>query len=146
LIKAGSGFLFGYSGGKRGGTNNMGQSLKARFNGNSQEVAEYARTWGTSKAMEHYEIKDYVAFRSFIKEVTGDELLSTSPLLTQTGGRTWAEDLLDAIENKLLENNTEIQNLQAELKRVNQRLEYYEANHAKVISPKVTSILKMCKA
>lgn len=51
----------------------MGMSLKQRFNGNSQEVLEYARQFGIWKAMEQYEVKDYVAMLNFLQAMAPGE-------------------------------------------------------------------------
>jgi hypothetical protein len=51
----------------------MGQSLKARFNGKSQEVLDYARRFDIWKAMEQYEVKDYVAMLKFLETLAPGE-------------------------------------------------------------------------
>lgn len=51
----------------------MSKSLKQRFNGSSQDVLDYARRFGIWKAMEEYDVKDYVSMLSFLQSMAPGE-------------------------------------------------------------------------
>ena len=123
----------------------MPRSLKSKFNGNTQEVIDYARTWGIHKAMDNFQVKDYLAFKRFLEGETGDKNTGISPLLGDRGNRSWAEDLLDAVLSKISKMETEKEYLKTELKRLNLELEYFKGCQAREIVPRVQEVLARCK-
>jgi len=121
------------------------KSLKSRFNGNLQEVIEYTRVWGRVKAMEKYEVKDYVAFSRFIEDETHDENLGIHPLLTGDTNKDLAENLLDAIFNKLLQAREIEKQKEEEIKHLKTEVEYLRGQQAIHLEPKIQAILSECK-
>ena len=79
----------------------MPQSLRARFNGNSQEVIDYARRFGVWKCMDKYGIKDYIAWRRFAEEVGGDPDLGTVPTVP-ADPKNLAEALVEQFAVKII--------------------------------------------
>lgn len=123
----------------------MPQSLSKRFNGNAKDVIEYTRIWGQGKAMDKYEIKDYIAFTKFLKEKTGDEHFGIRPALSNSFRGDWAEDLLNAFTNKLLKMETELQELRERNHNLTVELEYHKAQAANHVEPKVREIMRLCQ-
>ena len=111
------------------------QSLRNRFNGNSQEVVDYARTMGIWKAMEKYQVKDYIAFTNFLEEQTVNNDFA---ICATTSNDSWAEKLLDAFIKKLSKMEAENQSLKEELHRLNLELEYHKYHQALRVEPKVS--------
>jgi hypothetical protein len=72
--------------GENRGGNKMSTSLKARFNGNSQEVVNYAREYGVLASMQQYQVKDYCAMLAFLQQQAPDEVFSAS----KVGAASWA--------------------------------------------------------
>jgi len=123
----------------------MAQSLRKRFNGNKEEVIEYTRLWGRHKAMDKYEVKDYLAFSKFIESETGDSNLGISTTLGGAGNNTWAEDLLDAFVNKVSKMEARKQQLESELHQTQLELEYYKGQQALRIEPKISQVMERCR-
>jgi len=123
----------------------MPKSLKSRFNGNLQEVIDYAQTWGTFKAMDKYQVKDYLAFKEFLEGETGNQNFGLSPLLDKEMGRSWAEDLLDAFVNKIGKMEAEKQRLEIELHRLNLKVEYFQGHQARKLEPRIQEVLARCQ-
>ncbi len=121
----------------------MVQSLKTRFNGNSQEVVAYARIWGKFKAMDRYEVRDYLAFDKFLEEVGGDNRIGDNPALGTD--IHWAENLVDAFTKKVLSLEAEKQHLHEQLNRMKVELDYYKSQEGLTIQPKVGHLLSLCK-
>jgi len=124
----------------------MPRSLKTRFNGNGDEVVDYTRLWGRYKAMEKYDVKDYLAFSKFIEGKTGDSNLGISPALGSKTDRSWADDMLDAFVNKVSKMEAEKQSLKEEIHRLRTELEYYKGSQAMRLQPKISQVMKACAA
>lgn len=120
------------------------QSLKVRFNGKSQEVVDYAKTWGIWKAMDKYQVKDYLAFRKFMV-AEGEKDIPLSPVLGGIDSRSWAEDLLDAFTSKIHKMEAENLRLKEELHQLNIELEYHKGKQASLIEPKIQALLAVCR-
>jgi len=65
----------------------MAQSLKNRFNGNTQEVLQYTRLFGQRAAMLKFKhpgtvCLDGIAFRGWLKDVAGDENYGLNPQMS----------------------------------------------------------------
>ena len=123
----------------------MPQSLRKRFNGNSDEVIEYTRLWGRFKAMGKYGVRDYLAFSRFVEEKTGDANFGFRPVLAGSSDRSWAEDLLDAFLQKVSKMETEKRGLEAEVKQLRLEIEYYKGQEAIRIEPRVQKVMALCR-
>ena len=121
------------------------QSLKSRFNGSSQEVIEYAKTWGIFKAMDKYDVKDYLAFQKFIEDTTSEKNVGLCPVLGNPGGSSWAEDLLAAFENKLDYWKSKYESLEEKYHKVQLENEYLKTQQALRIEPRIQNILNKCR-
>lgn len=121
------------------------KSLKARFNGNAKEVVEYTRVWGRFKAMDQYDVKDYIAFSRFIETETGDPHFGDNPTLADGDGGITVSKLLDAFINKALVWQAEKAKLQDEVDRLKTELEYRSHQNALQIEPRVEQLLNLCK-
>jgi len=124
----------------------MPTSLKRKFNGNKEEVIEYTRLWGRFKAMDKYEVKDYLAFSKFVEGETSNTNFGVSHTLGGSGGNTWAEDLLDAFVNKVSKMEVQKQRLESELHQTKLELEYYKGQQALRIEPKISQVMERCRA
>ena len=124
----------------------MPLSLKARFNGNKEEVIEYTRLWGRGKAMDKYGVKDYLAFSKFVEGETSNTNFGVSHTLGGAGNNTWAEDLLDAFVNKVSKMEARKQQLESELHQTQLELEYYKGQQALRIEPKISQVMERCRA
>lgn len=93
------------------------KSLHTRLDPTKDEVLEVARNFGVFRAMAIFGVNDYLAFRNWLKEVTGDEDFGAHPKLSLNGNQTVGDQLVDAILRKLA-------NLQAENERLHQELEH----------------------
>ena len=58
----------------------MPKSLGLRFNGNTDEVVDYARTHSVWKAMDKFGVKDYLAMTRFLKEHGGEDIINNPPM------------------------------------------------------------------
>ncbi len=123
----------------------MPKSLKARLNGSADEVVEYTRLWGWSKAMERYGIRSYQSFQNFIEDQTHDPNWGLRPVFGAETDRSWADDLLDAFTKKLARMEAEKESLKEENHRLQLELEYYKANQAIRLEPKVSQIMELCR-
>lgn len=123
----------------------MPVSLKSRLDGNKQEVLEHARIWGIYSAMDKYQVKDYVSFKRFLEDETGDKNFGLHPLLGSRGIGAWAEDLLDAILSKFEKMEAEKQYLVNALHQVTLELEYSKGHEAKRLEPRIQQILAKCQ-
>ena len=123
----------------------MPTSLKSRFNGNTPEVIDYARTWGISKAMDRYQVRDYIAFKNFLEEETGDKNWGLVPLLGKNGSGTWAEELLDAFTTKINKMEAEKQRLETELHSLKVELEYFKGQKAPGVEFRIQKALVACQ-
>ena len=94
------------------------QSLKAKFNGNCQEVLDFIGTYGVFAGMTKYQVKDYAAMRNWLKEVTGDENFGISPKFDTYPGETAFDKLAKALCKTIWEVMADNERLQKENKAI----------------------------
>ncbi len=124
----------------------MGKSLKARFNGNSQEVVEYARNFGILRAMDHYGVKDYLAMVKFLEETAPSQHFEIARHDPDSFGRPDAFDkLLEAMLRKYSALETRIAKQDAENHELKTELDYYKAIRWREASGPVQAVLKECR-
>lgn len=119
----------------------MAQSLKARFNGNRDEVLEYTANFGRWKAMTKFNIRDYLAFTRFLMEMTGDENFGVKPKLNLNGNQSLGDQLIEAIISK-------VARMEAQNQGLRQRIELleWELNLKREAEPiKALAVLEVCK-
>ena len=58
----------------------MPKSLSLRFDGNADEVVDYARTHTIWKAMDKFGVKDYFAMIKFLKERGAEDIIDNPPM------------------------------------------------------------------
>ena len=73
------------------------KSLAKRFAANKKEVLDYTKRWGIFKAMDEFNVRDYIAMRRFLKEATGNENYGVNPRFIG-GGKT---DIFEVVRAKL---------------------------------------------
>lgn len=120
----------------------MGKSLRARFNGQAEEVVQYCRDFGPWKTMDKYDCT-YIPLLNFLKEMTGDENIGLSPALPGDNGNLLAENLVDAFANRLLKYEDKVSKLQAEVDRLRKELEYRRHQNSLAIEPKIQMFLEL---
>ena len=121
-------------------------SLKARFNGNSREVVQYARDFGILAAMEEYQVKDYVAMHNYLKEHAPDETFQTTKVdVDSYAGPDAFDKFCKAVlrtYSKMESANQTLADENAELKKQNN---YYKAIKWRETRPVVQAVLQYCK-
>lgn len=85
----------------------MAQSLKARFNGNTQEVLEYTANFGRWKAMTKYGIRSYEAFVRFLADETKNPNYGINPKLNWNGNQNAFDQFIEGIISKITRMETE---------------------------------------
>ena len=124
----------------------MGQSLKNRFNGSSQEVVDYARKFDIWAAMEKYGVKDYVAMRTFLKEMAPEEDFHTPQIEISPFGSVDAFDrLLEAILHKYDSLQTVIRDQATKIHQLENELKTYRDNRRDHAAVLVKSVLNYCQ-
>jgi hypothetical protein len=124
----------------------MGQSLKARFNGNSEEVVKYASEFGILATMQEYQVKDYIAMLTFLKEQAPDEVFQTTKVNTDEFTSPDAFDkLLEAMLKKYSQMESVNKNLADENAELRKQVDYYKAGKWQRTRPVVRGILKYCE-
>ena len=124
----------------------MSQSLKARFNGNSQEVVKYAKTFGVSQAMRYYEVKDYLAMHRFLEEQAPDEHFNYTEVETSNFSQPDAFDkLLESMLHKYSGLEAKIATLDSENAELKRQILYYRARRWSEAAPVVQSVLTYCQ-
>lgn len=124
----------------------MSSSLKARFNGNAVEVIEYTKLWGRFKAMQKYEVCDYVAFSKWLEEETGDPNFGLVPEIRNESHHDLAEELLDAFTSKLSALQVDNVRLGKELTEARNQIEYYKGQNAIALEGKIKTVMAMCRS
>jgi pullulanase/glycogen debranching enzyme len=124
----------------------MGQSLKARFNGNSGEVVKYAREFGIFGAMQEYQVKDYVAMLTFLKEQAPDEVFQVTKVNTDVYATPDAFDkLLESMLRKYAQMEKNISDMVAQNAELKKQVDYYRANKWQQTRPLVEGIMQYCE-
>jgi len=124
-------------------------SLEKRFNGNSQEVLNYTKTWGMWKAMYKYGVRDSIAMRRWLTKKTGDENYGTHTTLSTSNGAhngSWADQLLEAFLHKVSAMETKNERLEQEIELLRTKLDYYETQEKGHLENKAALLLERCKA
>jgi len=117
-------------------------SLKARFNGKSPEVVQYARDFGYGEAMEHYDVKDVVAMVNFLEENAPGEKFTYAKTEVEPFSRVDAFDkLCEGIRKQIEKQAITINNQADEIARLRKELDYYKANRWKQARPAVQALL-----
>jgi hypothetical protein len=123
----------------------MAQSLEARFNGNWEEVIEYTRVWGSFKAMDKYEVRDYIAFKNFLKKKTGDPNFGLRPVLGNSNNTIDFKHFLDTVVDTITALKKERDDARAELKQARLEIEYLRTQQALEIEPKLQRVMAECE-
>jgi len=91
----------------------MPKSLSLRFNGNTDEVVDYARRFGMGRAMLKFQVKDYLAMTRFLKEAGGEDVLDNPKL--SLDGRITIDHYLFATARIIVRQEEELKRLREEL-------------------------------
>lgn len=125
----------------------MGKSLAARFNGQTEEVIDYAQQFGIFRAMEHYQVKDYGAMANFLDKVAPDKHLSL--VGTHNPGEFSRPDafdkLLEAMLRKYETLNSLVENKDAQIAAMKRELDYFRSRRQQEATVAVQAILSECK-
>lgn len=130
----------GYLKGKREDTT-MAQPLRLRFNSNRDEVLEYTANFGRWKAMTKFNIKDYLAFTRFLREMTGNENFGFKPKLNLNGNQSLGDQLIEAMLRKVAD-------LETKVAERNKRIEFLEWQlniKREADELKALAVLEVCK-
>lgn len=122
------------------------QSLKAKFNGNGQEVVKYAREFGISAAMEEYQVKDYIAMLHFLeKQAPGEAFHVAKVEVNDFVG----PDTLDRLLEKMLAKYSAMESVNnAQAARINElekQVAYYKGMKWQTTRPLVESLMQYCE-
>lgn len=77
------------------------QPLRTRLNGEKEAVLAYTTTYGRLLAMQKFQVKDYISFVTWLKEVTGDEKFGLNPTVNPNGNQDLGDQLVAAFLRKL---------------------------------------------
>ena len=110
----------------------MPKSLSLRFNGNRDEVVEYARSFGIGRAMDKFGVKDYLAMTRFLKEAGGEDIVD-NPMPNLNAETT--------IDQFLFKVTRAIARLETDNKRLREENEYLKV----VLNEKREDILRKMK-
>ena len=124
------------------------QSYEKRFNGNRQEVLDYTRTWGIWKAMSKFDVKDYGAFRKWLRGQTDDENFGLHPVSTGLGGsggnnilQTFVQEFADYVDRARDKERA----MDEEIKHLRTQLEYYKARDMGIIEAQLMPVMEAIK-
>lgn len=121
------------------------QSLKVRFNGQTQEVIEYARQFGVLGAMEQYQVKDYTAMLRFLDEgAPGYHFPITNHNPDKFSEPNAFDKLLEAMLRRYDQLNAKVASLESQNSTLKRDRDYYKANRWQETSRSVQAILKEC--
>jgi len=123
----------------------MSESIRGKLNGNRKEAIEHARLYGRFATMGKYDIRDYVSFTKFIEEETNDPNFGLHPVFNTAPNQSWAESLLDAFLAKLSKMEAENHKLASEISRLERDVDYYKANVASRLEPRISQIMTLCR-
>ena len=89
----------------------MAKSLSNRFNGTKEEIISFCRKYGRYATMEHFSIKDCIAFSHFLENETHDHSFGLRPDYPSNDNQDLVERLVDKIhslKSKIEEQDREI--------------------------------------
>lgn len=122
------------------------QSLKARFNGNSGEVVKYAREFGIMAAMEHYQVKDYLAMLKFLKEQAPNEEFQAVQVNVDNFSKPDAFDkLLEAMLRKYAKLEAANKNQADRINELEKQIAYFKGIKWQKSRPLVQGIMQYCE-
>lgn len=124
------------------------QSLRKRIDsqpGGMAKFMDYLKTFGEFKAMEHYQIKSYDAFKRLVDGKNNGHSLNLHPGFGNDGNSELAENLLTAFENRIDHLKSIIENQKEIIEEQKRKLEYLKGQHAMRIEPKIISLYKKCQ-
>ncbi len=117
------------------------KSAHARLDPQKEEVLKVCDTFGQFHAMDRFKIKSVIAFRAWLKDVTGNENYGIAPKLRLDNRQTLGDQLVNAFIQKVAD-------LQDQLKEKNKRIDFLEwqlsQGNDKEISQSL-SVLEACK-
>jgi len=118
------------------------QPLHTRLDHQKDRVLKVTELFGRSRAMEEFEVSDYVCFSEWLKEVTRDENFGLRPKIHLDGGQTFTNQLAVKVIRMLLD-------LQAENERLvkeNRELKRQLLPDGRVDADQALAILEVCQA
>ena len=93
----------------------MAQSLKARFDGNSQEVLRDAELYGRNYAMDKWNVKDYLAFCRYLASETGNPNFGLNPKFNPAYGQDLGEQIITAFRSYVLRSEAKNRHLEGRI-------------------------------
>ena len=122
------------------------KSLEQKFDGNSQEVIEYARQFGVSPAMEHYQIKCLTSMYGFLEKKCPSEHFQIYKVNPDEFAQPDAFDkFCEAILKKYTSLEAQIETKDREITELKRNLDYYKANRWREVRPVIQTVLQYCE-
>jgi hypothetical protein len=123
----------------------MGHSLEQRFNGQGDEVVQYAKDYGVAATMRKYDVKDSFAMDNFLKKKEPDYVFDYAKPESHEFSRLDAFDrLADSLYRKITSVQAENNELRAEISGLRKENEYLKRGHWNDISPRVSKLTNLC--
>jgi len=113
----------------------MPQSLKKRFNGQSEEILRDTELYGQYTAMEKWGIKDLLAFRRFLKDKTDNPDYGLNAKYIPSSGANLGEQLLQAMANYIIKTKDNQRGLEARIRALEWELELKERENRNRVAP-----------
>lgn len=119
------------------------QSLKARFNGQKEEVLNCVRNFGVHEAMRRYQVLDFVAMVKWLKEETGE--VNYAPKFNPASNEGLLDQLVEKFASFVARKEAKIQRQDEHIAELEKKLAYYEAFDISFIEPKLISVIEACE-
>lgn len=117
------------------------KALHKRLDHQKEAVLAVTRRFGRSRAMQKFQVNDYLCFSRWLEEVTGDENFGLRPEISLDTRQTLGDQLVAAFLRK-------VARLQAENEELRERVEYLESQldgHKELEELQALAVLEVCQ-
>lgn len=124
------------------------QSYEKRFNGNKEELLRDVRRYTAFGAMRKHGIKDYVSFRKWLTEITGDENFGLNPTigaLGGTGNNTVLEQFVQAFKDCVARMEADSRAKDERIAQLERIIECYKRGEITTLEESLVPLLEKCR-
>ncbi len=114
-----------------------------RFNGNKQEVLEYAKRFGIHKTMDRFGARDYVCFSKWLTENAVDISNTDFGRASLDGEPAVFRQFFNTLADWIEAERTEKRNLKEELKKLGNQVDYLRSQQKYEIESDLVNAMKL---
>ena len=114
-----------------------------RFDGNKQEVLDYAKRFGIHKTMDRYGARDYVCFGKWLTENAVDITHSDFGIPSLDGEPSVFRQFFNTLADWIEAERVEKRNLKQELQKLNSQVEYLRGQQGFNVEKELVSAMKL---